>query len=112
MAAPASNGNGTARLSLWLGIGASVCTFLVTVFFGGVWLSKLDGRITALETNTSSCQQFAKIETQFGIVETVLNKDNVDLIRWKSSVDQKLWDIQPPGIYYPIAIPHEITPCK
>lgn len=80
-------------------------------------LDNLDGKIQTLDIQYSvrladDCEQFAKIETQVGQIEAILNKDNIEYIRWKSGIDEKIFGIAPPGVYYSIQIPHEVMPCN
>lgn len=75
-------------------------------------MGAVNAAIQTLEiAQADDCQQFAKIETQFGITETVINKDNIDNQRHKDAVNAKIFGITPSGIYYEIKIPHEIQNC-
>lgn len=59
----------------------------------------------------NSCQQFAKVETQMGTVETVINTIRVDDLRQRGLIWPKTFGQPYPDTFYEIKIPHEILPC-
>lgn len=75
-------------------------------------MNSMSGLVQDLQVaKADTCQQLAKIETQFGITETIINKDNVVNQRHIDAVNAKLFGIAPSGIYYDIKIPHEVLAC-
>lgn len=48
------NGNGVARFNLWSGIGASILTFLASVFVGGYWMANLQSAVDAQAKATTA----------------------------------------------------------
>lgn len=59
----------------------------------------------------STCQQFAKIETQIAAMENAINQAHVDDIRDRAVMWEKLYGQQYPNVYYDIRIDHQIMPC-
>jgi len=76
-------------------------------------------RLAAIETELQKtrerhadfCQQFAKVETQFGTVETVINELRVDDLRTRSIIWPKIHGQPYPTQFYEIKIPHDVMPC-
>ena len=64
------------------------------------------------ESEADSCQQFAKVETQFGTVETVINELRVDDLRTRGVIWPKLFQQTYPPTFYEIKIPHELQACN
>lgn len=130
MAAPAQNGNGYARLGF---VGSLVMAG--AVIFGGIyWVGTIAGQVQentrayaeirtqmievtqdraqSIAFRARNCQELAKIETQFGTVEEVINDIHVHDVRDLDSIKFKLSAEPPSGIYHDIKIPHEIEPCQ
>lgn len=75
-------------------------------------VDRSDGDMRRLQiAQSANCQIFAKIETQFGTVESLINKNGVQFERFREEINSKVFQIPPPGIYDHELIPHEIMPC-
>jgi hypothetical protein len=132
-----AEGNGVARLNLWLSVAGGIFVFLLPMLGGAYWLASLDARVGSLERSsttisalddrvtanehavsdlrqwkTDGCQQFAKVETQFGTVEEVMNDLHVNEVRDKKAVWLKVFGAELGDQYHEISIPHEIQPCN
>lgn len=59
----------------------------------------------------STCQQFAKTETQIGTIETIINMIRVDDLRQRGLTWPKAFNQTYPDTFYEIKIPHEVMPC-
>jgi hypothetical protein len=67
---------------------------------------------SAFQRNSAStCEQFIKIETQFGTTETVINELRVDDLRSRSIVWYKMFNQPYPDMFYEIKIPHDLEKC-
>lgn len=128
------NGNGyLGRASLYVSlISAAAILISAIVWVGGIAneVTQNRGAIEAqgerlktleadLKTNDlltsnmarDNCQVAAKIETQMGTVETVINEMHVVQIRDHGIMWNKIFGEVEPSIYYEIKIPHEVMPC-
>lgn len=138
MAEGAANGNGNGngylgRASLYVSlISAAAILISAIVWVGGIAnevtqnqgaLAAQEGRIKLIETDLKAndlttanmardnCQIAAKVETQMGTVETVINEMHVEQIRDHGVMWGKIFGEVQPSIYYEIKIPHEVMPC-
>jgi hypothetical protein len=132
------NGNGGARWWVtWLPIvaaGVVVCSAIITPLFQqgsqegsqATTIANLLSRVADLERRVnkqdealetaqlqqgSDCEEFAKIETQFGTVETVMNQTHVDDLRTRGLLWPEVFKQVYPTTFYEIKIPHEVAPC-
>jgi hypothetical protein len=129
-----SNGNGGGRfLQTWLPISAAAVVVVAGIanYFAEqgsslTTVTNLQARVADLERRlgksegesqelhnslTSDCQEFAKIETQFGTVETIINEMHIDDLRMRGVFYEKVFGSAYPAPYYEIKIPHEVVPC-
>lgn len=137
MTAEKPNGNGTK----WWGtyapiaaavavIGGSIITFFVQIGTLSYQMAqsearysalerrigKMEGAVQGLQINNAGrekgdCQIFAKIETQMGTVETIINEMRVDDLRTRGAFWDKIYGQPYSSAFYEIKIPHEIIPC-
>ena len=133
MGATGATTNGYGRAGFWVSA-ASVCFVVVGAI---VWVGSIANEVSEgkaaleaqehrldriaddlarndLETSNmkvSDCQQMAKIETQLGTVETVINTIRVDDLRERGVIWPYVFKQQYPSPFYEVKIPHEIVPC-
>lgn len=115
--------NGYAR---W-GFVGSIVTAAAVFVTGIIWVGGIASDVNALKLQSQrheittqdfiafrarNCQELAKIETQFGTVEEVMNDIHVHDLRDMQAIKFKLFAEPPSGIYHDIQIPHEIEPCN
>jgi len=90
----------------------TVATLTATVASQADRMNRMQQTIQQLQiAQADTCQQFAKVETQFGTTETIINKDNIDALRDFDVLKAKVLGLAPSGVYYEIKIPHEVMPC-
>lgn len=61
--------------------------------------------------SAQDCQIFAKIETQFGTVEALMNKTHFGDMRDTALLWEKVYSQPFPTIIYEVKIPHELQSC-
>lgn len=131
--AGATNGNGYGRAGFYV----SLAMVIFTVVGAIIWVGGIANQVTQNEVKQtamaqrldriaedlrgndllssnmkiSDCQQFAKVETQIGTIETVLNSMRVDDIRERGLVWPKIFGQPYPSPFYEIKVPHEVMPC-
>lgn len=133
MAGGASSQNGYGRAGFFVSLAMVIFTIVgAIVWVGGIAnevaqnkaaIAAQDKRLDTLAQDlrandlltsnmkVSDCQQFAKVETQIGTIETIVNTMRVDDIRERGLVWPKLFNQQYPSPFYEIKIPHEVMPC-
>lgn len=73
---------------------------------------RFDGVLTRLQAvQSADCQQFAKIETQLGTTQEVLNEAHISDLRDIAKLWQPVMHEPYPNLYHDITIPHEVQPC-
>jgi len=98
-------GSGASWWRTWAPVMAAI-----VVVFGAIYavVAKLDA---VQAQHSADCQTFAKIETQMGTVETIINQDHVREKADIGALKEKVFGESPAPYYYEIKIPHEIQPC-
>jgi hypothetical protein len=130
MAAPQTNGNGYARIGLWASIIVATLSVIGSIAYfssiayqttaNGKDIEALKSDIRELKAQNAdliaykarNCQELAKIETQFGTVEEVINDIHVQDLRTFATIKYKLFNDPPTAIYHEVRIPHELEPCN
>lgn len=129
----AKNGNGYGRYSFYATLAIASFTVIgAIIWIGGIanevaqnkaLIDTTEKRLDILSDDlrrndldtanmkVNSCQQFAKVETQMGTVETIINTIRVDDLRQRGLMWPKTFSQPYPDTFYEIKIPHEILPC-
>lgn len=75
-------------------------------------IGELEAQVQRLrEHQADDCQQMAKVETQFGTVETIINELRVDDLRTRGIIWPKIFQQPYPSPFYEIKVPHEVQGC-